>query len=118
LGDLSDAQRAVLGAKPAGDFLRELEITPMTKSYKMLLVLAMLNEDKLPGSIGIDELVRSFARLARRSSVLRADVGESLEDPSRLRQHVEKNPIDAWAGGRGRVVRAISLTRTASADHV
>ena len=101
LGDLSDAQRAALAAKPAGDFLRELEITPMTKSYKMLLLLAMLNEDKLPGIIGIDELVLGFARLARRSSVLRADVGDSLEDPARLRQHLEKNPIDALAGGRG-----------------
>ena len=40
----------------AGDFLDVLETTPMTKSFKMLTLTAMLNQDALPGRIGIGEL--------------------------------------------------------------
>jgi len=33
-----------------------LETTEMTRSYKMLVLLAMLNADRFPGEIAIDEL--------------------------------------------------------------
>jgi superfamily II DNA or RNA helicase/diadenosine tetraphosphate (Ap4A) HIT family hydrolase len=78
------------------DFLEELCVTPMTKSYKMLLLLAMLNNDSFPGEIGIDELVGQFQRLAQRSQHTRRDVGESISDLTKLRRHVEINPIEAW----------------------
>jgi superfamily II DNA or RNA helicase/diadenosine tetraphosphate (Ap4A) HIT family hydrolase len=86
---------------PAGAFLKSLETTPMTKSYKMLTLLAMLNVDQFPGAILIDELANDFSRLARRNATLRADVGDALEDAESLRRLLEKNPIDAWAGGKG-----------------
>jgi len=35
-------------------FLDELESTPMTKSYKMLVLLAMANGDAFPGEITIE----------------------------------------------------------------
>jgi superfamily II DNA or RNA helicase/HKD family nuclease len=82
-------------------FLEQLEVTPMTKSYKMLVLLAMLGADTFPGSIGIEELTRRFSELARRNAALRSEVGAALEDPAALRRLVESNPIAAWVGGRG-----------------
>ena len=79
-------------------FLNILEITPMTRSFKMLTLLAMLNRDSLPGSIEIGDLAREFSRLAGRSAALRADVGVSLDDHGQLRKYLERNPVAAWAG--------------------
>ena len=39
--ELPDTQRTIIGKH--GDFLRELETTAMTKSYKMVLLEAFLN---------------------------------------------------------------------------
>lgn len=101
MGDLSENEQHVLDLASAGEFLESLEITPMTRSFKMLTLLAMLNEDQLPGEVEIDRLVSGFAHLARRSAKLKADVGVDIENPGALRQYLEKNPIEAWAGGKG-----------------
>jgi superfamily II DNA or RNA helicase len=81
--------------------LEDISITPMTKSYKMLLLLAMLNLDGMPGRIEIGELVRAFRTRASRSKVLSDDVGAAISDDMALRRHLEENPINAWVGGRG-----------------
>ena len=99
MGDLSPQQRELLEAH--GPFLDALEISPMTKSYKMLLLLAMLNEDALPGEISIEQLTRAFAELAGRSAKLRQDLSVPLHDTAALRQLLEENPIAAWSGGKG-----------------
>jgi superfamily II DNA or RNA helicase len=85
----------------AVSFLEVLETTPMTKSFKMLLLQAMLNHDALPGAIAIDTLVQEFARLAGRLAALRAEVGEDLDHADRLRASLERNPINAWVEGQG-----------------
>jgi len=99
MGDLSDDESEVL--ESAGDFFDVLESTPMTKSFKMLMLMGMLNRDALPGKIDITNLTIEFRRIARRSQTLRDDVGDNLEDDSRLRSLIEKNPIEAWCGGKG-----------------
>jgi hypothetical protein len=91
----------VFAGSPAGDFLKRLEITPMTKSYKMLTLLAMLNADKFPGAISIEDLEAGFVRLAGRNATLRDEVGNVLDNRSELKKRLEKNPIDAWTGGKG-----------------
>lgn len=48
---LTEDEEAVLDQ--AGEFLDVLEKTPMTKSYKMLLVMAMLKHDSFPGALEI-----------------------------------------------------------------
>ncbi len=101
MGDLSENERRVLDHAQAGEFLDILEITPMARSFKMLTLLVMLNENQLPGQVEIDRLVQGFAHLARRSAKLKADVGVDIENPKALRQYLEKNPIEAWAGGKG-----------------
>jgi superfamily II DNA or RNA helicase/diadenosine tetraphosphate (Ap4A) HIT family hydrolase/HKD family nuclease len=99
MGDLSPEQQRV--REQIGPFLERLEVTQMTKSYKMLVLLAMIGGDRLPGSVGIDELTDRFGDLARRYAALRNEVGPALEDRDPLRRLIETNPIDAWAGGRG-----------------
>lgn len=99
MGDLTPAEEQVLNR--FGEFLAQLEITPMTKSYKMLVLLAMLDEGTFPGKISIQRLTERFADLARRYAAIRSEVGDALEEPMRLRQVIESNPINAWTGGRG-----------------
>ena len=101
MDDLSEAQERVWKNETASKFLTSLDTTMMTKSYKMLTLLTMLNENQLPGALPVDELARGFARLARRSAKLRVDVDASLDDPNALRRHLEKNPVAAWTGGKG-----------------
>ena len=53
------------------------------------------------GALPVDVLAHGFARLARRSAKLRADVDASLDDPNALRRRLEKNPIVTWTRGKG-----------------
>jgi superfamily II DNA or RNA helicase/diadenosine tetraphosphate (Ap4A) HIT family hydrolase len=82
-------------------FLSALEITPMTRNYKMLVLLAMIAEGAFPGSIAIDRLAERVAVLARRSAVLRTELRDVLEDSAALIRLLEENPIAAWTAGRG-----------------
>jgi hypothetical protein len=109
MGDLDPMQAAVVtgqsaaraGSRTAAGFLEELEVTPMTRSYKMLVLLAMLNQDRLPGAMEAADLTRAVARVAERSARIQADLGVPLDDPEKLQRHLEHNPIRAWVGGAG-----------------
>lgn len=97
MGDLDSTEQA---AEDVGRALLDaLQITPMTRSFKMLLLQAMLNADALPGpGIDIRDLAAEFGRLAARSTALRADVGPELDDLTALCSMLETNPIAAWTG--------------------
>lgn len=99
MGGLTPEQHEALEAH--GAFLKALEATAMTKSYKMLVLLAMLERDALPGGIGIDELTSGFRRLAKRSAKLRDDVSVPLDDFSALRRLIERNPVHFLERGEG-----------------
>ena len=108
MGDLDPAQASFIQMAPdatpaasATRFLDELETTPMTRSYKMLVLLAMLNEDQLPGSLEIARLAEAVSRVAQRSARLQRDLGVPLTETHALRRHLERNPVDAWAGAAG-----------------
>jgi len=101
MGDLPGAAPLLDTSRAAGSFLEQLESTPMTRSYKMLVLLAMLEMERFPGGMPIDELTRAVERLARRSPVLVSDLGPSVESQTALRKHLEENPIAAWTGGKG-----------------
>lgn len=99
MGDLSlEAQASLEGTR---DFLNALETTQMSKSYKMLLLQALLNLDALPGEAALEALAEEFGALAGRSAALSADVGNAREDPKALQALLLKNPVSAWAGGKG-----------------
>ncbi|MDP3233153.1 MAG: DUF3427 domain-containing protein [Myxococcales bacterium] len=84
------------------EFLSALEDTPMTRSFKMVVVQAMLNLGRIPGEgAGIGELTTEVARLAAHDPRLRADFGAALSSERALRKSLEENPIDAWVTGDG-----------------
>jgi superfamily II DNA or RNA helicase/HKD family nuclease/diadenosine tetraphosphate (Ap4A) HIT family hydrolase len=97
-GDL-DAQELV-AFEACNAFLAGLDGTRLSRSYKMLVLLAMLNTDTLPGAegIGLDALRDEFGRLAKRTDALRADVGPVLDDPDALKALLRNEPIRAWTG--------------------
>jgi len=98
-GDLSEAESQTV--REHGDFLRMLEVTQMSRSYKMVLLLSMITADCFPGSISAADLLRSFRHQVRRSKVLSQEVGPDLEDDAPLKRMLERNPIDAWIGALG-----------------
>jgi hypothetical protein len=78
-------------------FFEMFEVTPMVKSYKMLVLLAMLQSESIPDEITIGQMVQNIRRMANRSAALRDDLGqEHLKSDSKLRRHMEVNPIKAW----------------------
>jgi superfamily II DNA or RNA helicase/diadenosine tetraphosphate (Ap4A) HIT family hydrolase/HKD family nuclease len=100
-GALDDYELQVL--ERAVGFLRELETTAMTKSYKMVLLSALLEEQQnrgshevFPGQLEIAPLVDAFARRAARSAKLLADLSVPAADREALKTKLVKYPIDAW----------------------
>lgn len=88
----------------AGDFLREVETTGMTKSFKMVVLLAMCEGGVFTPAISMDGLIRFF-RLYFAEDRHRGDVlGTVVEDveavsASTWKTYLLANPINAWIGG-------------------
>jgi superfamily II DNA or RNA helicase/diadenosine tetraphosphate (Ap4A) HIT family hydrolase/SOS-response transcriptional repressor LexA len=87
----------------AAGFLRELEITPMTRCFKMVTVEVLLEHDALLSGLPVDELATRAHAWLRRSPELFADVVEDLrvqelDDALRARwtAYWKQNPIAAW----------------------
>ena len=90
--------------REVGSFLREIERTTMTKSFKMVVLLAMCAHGAFSPSIGLGELVRYF-RGHFTEEAHRLDVGGTpVEDAANVADSVWEgyllaNPINAWIGG-------------------
>jgi superfamily II DNA or RNA helicase/diadenosine tetraphosphate (Ap4A) HIT family hydrolase len=97
MGGLQAEDRAAWEHQRA--FFEWVEITAMNKSYKMLVLLSLLQSDLQPSDtgtieIGISAMVQAVRRMADRSAALRADLGEEhFESDAKLRRHLESNPI-------------------------
>ncbi len=98
-GHLDDTQ--VEAEQILRQFLKQLEVTPMTKSYKMVVLLALLAEDGMPGSAPIDALVRRVVQMAERTPGVRQELAVVLTDPAALADLLQRHPIAAWIGGGG-----------------
>ena len=98
-GDCSNSEQEAI--KTAGEFIDNLEKTPMTKSFKMVTLLALLNLDSLTSATPISNLTEEFKRIACRREALRSDVGDALSDDKQLEALIVKNPIAAFCGGKG-----------------
>lgn len=95
---LTKGEREVIERYAA--MLRDWSITPMTKSYKMLVLLSMLQSKTLHHGISLVALIEQFRRLANRSTAIRDDLGESLLDDKRLGRMIRDNPIKAWTSDK------------------
>jgi superfamily II DNA or RNA helicase/HKD family nuclease len=98
-GDLDERRSSAL--EEARSFLSLLEKTPMTRSYKMLVVTSMLNQDRFPGEVRLADLRDGVRALALRSGRIAEDLGIDLDDTHALDDLLIRNPIAAWTGGRG-----------------
>jgi superfamily II DNA or RNA helicase/HKD family nuclease len=101
MGDLDASEQEIAATHRA--FLHELEVTAMTKSFKMVLLEAFqeLNGwEKPPTTVALAE--RSWHVLQRRRSLL-ADLPEAqrkLDGSSDAWQRYwANNPVNAWVGG-------------------
>ncbi len=99
--DLDEVERRVLAT--SGAWLREIETTAMTRSFKMVVLQALLEAEALTVGMKLDELARRCWSALRRSPELFADVPrERFEMGHGYDEHAwaaywRKNPIDAWA---------------------
>lgn len=87
-----------------GDFLREIEKSSMTKSFKMVTLLAMCAHGKFQRAIHIDELVvffRAYFSEERHRSDITGTAVEDVEVVSReiWQKYILDNPVNAWIGG-------------------
>lgn len=96
-----DEERAL---EQAGDFLRELEITPMTKCFKMVTLEVLIERGALVVGMELRELAERAHAVLRRSPELFADVTEEAlrkevlgtGELQRWLAYWRRNPIKAW----------------------
>jgi superfamily II DNA or RNA helicase/diadenosine tetraphosphate (Ap4A) HIT family hydrolase len=97
MSGLSEAEAAAFSQSRA--FLDSVERTETTRSYKIVLLLAMISADAMPGEIAIDRLVEQVRRLAARYLKVREDFPVSIDDSKGLRRLLIENPIRAFVDG-------------------
>ena len=82
-------------------FLESLETTQMSKSFKMVVLLTMLDHDHFPGMMRIEDLVPAVRRFVDLHPTLADDFGAVLQSDSDLKSLLVCNPVAAWVGGAG-----------------
>jgi hypothetical protein len=80
-------------------FLRDLETTGMSRSYKMLVLSAMLDAGRLPGGIGLGDLATRVAEMASRQASIRDDLSVDPTNLPMLEGKLRQMPIAKLAGG-------------------
>jgi superfamily II DNA or RNA helicase/HKD family nuclease len=99
MNGLSGVENAALSQSQA--FLESIEKTETTRSYKIVLLLAMISAEAIPGEIGIYKLVEQTAKLAARYLKIRKDFSVDIDDLKSLRRLLVDQPIRALVGGQG-----------------
>ncbi len=100
-GLMDDASRTLEAA--AGDFLKEIETSAMARSFKMVVLLALCDDDDFRESLTMSRLVAAFreyfAEDAHRLDVMGTAVEavETVEDVA-WSSYLVRNPIAAWTG--------------------
>ncbi|MCK5785699.1 MAG: DUF3427 domain-containing protein [Candidatus Sabulitectum sp.] len=97
-----------------GDFLAEVESTSMVKSFKMILLEALLDLDGFSTAPTITDLARRSFKVMTRRKKCQGDLPEKFKVPFEDYSAIEKrwitywkgNPINAWVGGNATANRA------------
>jgi superfamily II DNA or RNA helicase len=101
-GDLDDKERIVFQGHEA--FLREIEVTQMTRSFKAVLLEALIENDGFRNPPTLDALAEQALGVFRRRRNFIADIRRDLRniDDIDMRQwttYWNGNPVNAWTGG-------------------
>lgn len=102
MGDLAEDETVAATSHRA--FLREVETTAMTKSFKMVLLEALQELDGWTTAPALSALAeRSWQVLQRRRPLL-ADLSEAIRDTTEgttaaWQHYWRDNPVNAWIGG-------------------
>jgi superfamily II DNA or RNA helicase/diadenosine tetraphosphate (Ap4A) HIT family hydrolase len=100
MGGLANAERAVWSAQR--NFFSNLEVTEATRSYKLILLLAMLDDgETLIPSLTIDEITRRVGEIAKRIHGLAEDFSIDPGNLDALKRLLINNPIEAFVQARG-----------------
>ena len=104
-GDLAELERQAVAE--FGAWFAELQTTPMTKCFKMVVLEVLLHADALFDGLPVDLLAaRSHEYLVRAPELFEDLVGvKALPDPRHpsaevWRRYWSENPITAWTSGR------------------
>ena len=103
MGDLDDGEARIAGVH--GEFLREMEKTAMTKSFKMVLLEAFQELEGWNVSPSLDRLARRSREILQRRRPLLGDLPEKMrggEDGTSAawKSYWRANPVNAWIGGK------------------
>jgi len=107
MDDLTDQERRLV--RTHKNFFASLDKTKMVKSYKMVLLQAMITVDAFPGEIALESLVAATKRIVARSAKLQSDFGTAWQDDKALGKLLESNPIAAWIGGKSTAEKYFSF---------
>ncbi len=99
--DLEDPEKHCLTAHEG--FLREVERTAMTKSFKMVLLQALLENNGFLHPPSVSELAEQSRAVLQRRRALQTDLVASVRNLDTTsgdawRQYWRRNPISAWLG--------------------
>lgn len=82
-------------------FLEHLEKAPMERSYKMLVLIAMLNLNRFPGPVSAAALSDEILLMSRRDRRVMREIESITGDHRKLVALLKKNPLAAWTGEAG-----------------
>lgn len=95
MGDFDEDTRATWTANKA--FFDEVETTSLTRSYKMLVLRAMIEGGAMPGRMAITDLAVRVARFAQRNPEIRSDLSVDPNDVNAIAALLKKYPLKVWA---------------------
>ncbi|NCC39470.1 MAG: helicase, partial [Gammaproteobacteria bacterium] len=101
-GDLTPQEARCL--ERHGDFLREVETTAMTRSFKAVLLETVLDLDGFRQPLTLEALAEHARAVFRRRRRFIPDIRADLQDldavdPDQWLRYWRGNPINAWTGG-------------------
>lgn len=100
-GDLNENEAIV--SEQFGDWLKMLETTALTKSYKMVVLRVFVDQESLAGEVNLNQFARACRKFLQNHEILRRDlqgdghaVDHALADDPEWTKWWNKWPIDRW----------------------
>ncbi len=105
-GDLDESEGQV--CEQFGDWLKMLEATAMTKSYKMVVLRVLLDQESISAAVDLNDFARTCRKYLQNHEVLRKDlqgdghaVDHAMADDPEWTKWWNKWPIDRWTDLQG-----------------